>query len=246
MLKTSRIFFVSVLSFFLLDTLFGEGSVNAPIPNTVTGFGKFKIGKTTIQELKGTDTTFSWFLELDNRIDSTTGLGIQPSDYDYDFAVPLIYGGSFYGKNVKMGLVKDYRILEKNVNLALVFYRDTLVQLITEDFGDEIQEQWNIKYGKGVLTERKKTITCTSRYGKYQEMESYYTTTWGLPTSKVMAIYEFSEYYDSKCEKTYNNYLIVKSPIKMKKVEAISIKYSSTMMNRIAEKKKREANSSDL
>lgn len=239
-------FLISVLSFLLCDNLFAVRSVTVPVPNTVSGFGKFKIGKTTIQELKANDTTFSWFLELDNRIDSATGLGIEPSDYDYDFAVPLIYGGSYYGKNVKMGLVKDYRILEKNVNLALVFYRDTLVQLITEDFGDEIQEQWNLKYGKGVLTERKKSITCTSRFGEYKEMESYYSTTWGLPTSKVMAIYEFSEYYDSKCEKSYSNYLIVKSPIKMKKVEAISMKYSSTMMNRISEKKKQEANSSDL
>jgi hypothetical protein len=245
-MKTPSIFLTLLVILLFCSHGLASNSLNPPVSNTITGFGKFKIGKTTIQELKGTDTTFSWFLELDNRLDSTTGLGIEPSDYDYDFSVPLIYGGTYYGKNVKMGLVKEYRILEKNVSLALVFYKDTLVQLITEDFGDEIQEQWILKYGKGVLTERKKTITCTSRFGKYNESESYYTTTWGLPSSKVMAVYEFSEYYDSKCEKTYNNYLIVKSPSKMKKVEAISQKYSLSVINKIAEKKKREANSSDL
>jgi hypothetical protein len=238
--------FFTVVILLCCNALFSKNWTNPPSPNIVSGFGRFKIGKTTINELRDSDSTYSWFLKLENKIDTLSGQGIEPSDYDYDFAVPLIYGGSFYGTNIKMGLVKDYHILGKNVNLALVFFKDTLVQLITEDFGDEIQEQWILKYGKGILTEKKKTITCTSRIANYTETEFYYSTTWGTPTSRVIAINEFSEYYNSSCEKVFNNYLIVKSPSKMKKVEAISQKYVISITNKIEEKRKKDATNSDL
>ena len=218
-------------------------SIKKPTP---TGFGKFKIGKTTINELQLPDSTYTWFSEVENKIDTITGNGIEISDYGYEFSESLIYSGLFYGKNVKMGLIKEYRIGEEKLNLVLVFYKDTLIQLTTTDFNSEIYEQWKLKYGDGVFANRKKTIKCTTKFGDYNEFESYSTTSWGTPTSKILAIWEFDEYYDSKCEKQYMDYFMVYSPSKKKIVESISIKHVSMVIGKVEEKKKQQAINSDL
>lgn len=220
----------------------------APQPKKLspTGFGKFKIGKTTIQELTETDSTYTWFMKIDNKIDTTTGTGIQYSDFGDEFSTGLIYSGLFYGKNAKMGLVKDYKINEEAVNLILVFFKDTLAQITTTDFSMEIREQWNLKYGDGLMTSRNKVIKCTSKYGDYSETESYTTVSWGSPTSKIQAIWEFDIYFDSKCKKQYMDYFIVKSTSRMKSLEASSSKHVSGIQLKIEEKKKKQAIDSDL
>lgn len=211
-----------------------------------TGFGKFKIGKTTIQELNESDSTYTWFMKIDNKIDTLTGAGIQYSDFGDEFTNGLIYSGLFYGKNAKMGLVKEYKINEEKVNLILVFFKDTLAQITTTDFSMEIKEQWVLKYGDGTFSTRNKIVKCTSKYGEYSETETYSTQSWGSPTSKIQAIWEFDVYFDSKCKKQYMDYFNVNSPNRMKLLEASSTKYVSKIMLKIEDQKKKQAIDSDL
>ena len=211
-----------------------------------TGFGKFKIGKTTIQELNESDSTYTWFMKIDNKIDTLTGAGIQYSDFGDEFTNGLIYSGLFYGKNAKMGLVKEYKINEEKVNLILVFFKDTLAQITTTDFSMEIKEQWLLKYGDGTFSTRNKIVKCTSKYGEYSETETYSTQSWGSPTSKIQAIWEFDVYFDSKCKKQYMDYFNVNSPNRMKLLEASYTKYVSRIMQKIEDRKKKEAIDSDL
>ena len=210
------------------------------------GFGKFKIGKTTIQELNSIDSTYTWFMKMDNTIDSLTGDGIDNSEFADEFAYALIYSHSFYGETAKMGLVKDYKISDEKVNLILVFFKDTLAQITTSNFSIKIKEQWELKYGEGVLKTRNKIVKCTSKYGDYTETSSYNTFSWGSPTSKIYAIWEFDEYFDSKCEKQYRDYFIVKSTNRMELLEASSTKYVSKILQKVEENKKKQAIDSDL
>jgi hypothetical protein len=236
-----------LILFSIGNSLFSQ-SKPAPQPKkpSPTGFGKFKIGKTTIQELAETDSTYTWFMKIDNKIDTTTGTGIQYSDFGDEFSTGLIYSGLFYGKNAKMGLVKDYKINEDAVNLILVFFKDTLAQITTTDFSMEIKEQWVLKYGDGNFSTRNKIVKCTSKYGDYSETETYSTQSWGSPTSKIQAIWEFDVYFDSKCKKQYMDYFNVNSPNRMKLLEASSTKYVSKIMQKIEDRKKKEAIDSDL
>ena len=236
-----------MILFSIGNSLFSQ-SKPAPQPKkpSPTGFGKFKIGKTTIQELAETDSTYTWFMKIDNKIDTTTGTGIQYSDFGDEFSTGLIYSGLFYGKNAKMGLVKDYKINEDAVNLILVFFKDTLAQITTTDFSMEIKEQWVLKYGDGNFSTRNKIVKCTSKYGDYSETETYSTQSWGSPTSKIQAIWEFDVYFDSKCKKQYMDYFNVNSPNRMKLLEASSTKYVSKIMQKIEDRKKKEAIDSDL
>ena len=213
---------------------------------TPAGFGKFKIGKTSIQELKEIDSTYSWFMKIDNKIDSITGQGLQFSDFGDEFTYGLIYSGFYYGNNVKMGLIKDYIISDEKVNLVLLFFKDTLAQITTSNFSTKIREQWELKYGDGTLNTRDKIVKCTTKYGDYTETATYNTVSWGIPTSTIQAIWEFDIYFDSKCKKQYMDYFIVKSPNKMKLLEANSTKYVSKILLKIEEKKKKQAIDSDL
>jgi hypothetical protein len=218
-------------------------STKKPLPQ---GFGKFKIGKTTIQELQETDSTYTWFMKIDNTIDTLTGNGIDNSQYGEEFTYGLIYSGLFYGKNAQMGLVKGYKVNEERVNLILVFSKDTLAQITTSEFSMEIREQWVLKYGDGTLSTRNKIVKCTSKYGDYSETETYSTVSWGSPTSKIQATWEFDVYFDSKCKKQYMDYFIVKSPNRMKLLEASSTKHVSKIVQKIEDRKKRQALDSDL
>ena len=211
-----------------------------------TGFGKFKIGKTIIQELNESDSTYTWFMKIDNTIDTLTGDGIENAQYGAEFTYGLIYSGLFYGKNAKMGLVKDYKVNEETVNLILVFFKDTLAQITTADFSTDIRKQWELKYGDGTLSTRNKIVKCTSKYGDYSETETYSTVSWGSPTSKIQATWEFDAYFDSKCKKQYMDYFIVQSPNRMKLLEASSTKHVSKIMQKIEDRKKKQAIDSDL
>ena len=211
-----------------------------------TGFGKFKIGKTIIQELNESDSTYTWFMKIDNTIDTLTGDGIENAQYGAEFTYGLIYSGLFYGKNAKMGLVKDYKVNEETVNLILVFFKDTLAQITTADFSTDIRKQWELKYGDGTLSTRNKIVKCTSKYGDYSETETYSTVSWGSPTSKTQATWEFDAYFDSKCKKQYMDYFIVQSPNRMKLLEASSTKHVSKIMQKIEDRKKKQAIDSDL
>ena len=145
-----------------------------------------------------------------------------------------------------MGFVKDYKISDEKVNLILVFFKDTLAQITTSNFSIKIKEQWELKYGEGVLKTRNKIVKCTSKYGDYTETSSYNTFSWGSPTSKIYAIWEFDEYFDSKCEKQYRDYFIVKSTNRMELLEASSTKYVSKILQKVEENKKKQAIDSDL
>ncbi len=218
-------------------------STKKPLP---TGFGKFKIGKTTIQELNNLDSSYTWFMKINNKIDSLTGAEIEYSLFGDEFTYGLIYSGIFYGQEVKMGLVKDYIIADDKANLILLFFKDTLVQITTTEFTSTIRELWNLKYGEGNLKTRTKIITCNSKYGDYTETETYNTFSWESPISKVQAIWEFDTYFDSKCKKQYTNYFQIKNPKRVKLLETSSEKYVSKILQKIEDQKKKQAIDSDL
>ena len=134
-LKIVALFILSFLGHSLFSQTKTVPKIKYPSP---TGFGKFKIGKTTIQELNNTDTTYSWFMQIDNKIDSTSGTGIQYSDFGSEFSNVLIYSGLYYGKDAKMGLIKEYKIANDKLNLVLIFSKDTLVKVTTANFTTEI------------------------------------------------------------------------------------------------------------
>ncbi len=230
----------------MFSNLSSQSKLSVEKKLTPTGFGKLKINKTTVSDLLKGDSDILYFFLIKNNIDTLTGNGPDFNEFGSEFSNILIYSNLYYGYKVRMGIIKEYTIGESKINLALVFYNDTLVQLTIANLNSELHDQWKLKYGDGILTSQLKKIKCSNMYGEFSEEELYSTVNWGNNLSKVLATWEFDKYYDSKCQKQYMDYFKVQNPKKMKIVETISNKNILKIQGLIERKKKNEALKSDL
>ncbi len=231
---------------FLSNSLLGQSQGNKVL--YPTGLGKFKIGVTTIQSLFNKDTTFAWFKILNYSIDSVTG----GCDFDTEndsigyFRETITWSGEFYNgtNDVKIVLMRGYKILNEKLDLVLVFYKNNLVKITTLDF-PLISEQWRLKYGKGKIVVE--TIKTECSRDEIFSLEKKYVTTWGLPnTYNPLATYKIWNSFNYDCEKEPRNYFNIENTQLVKEIKKKSISFYLKQYDVIENKKIKNAQDSEL
>jgi hypothetical protein len=228
---------------FLSNSSFGQAQDNKVL--YPTGLGKFKIGITTIQSLPKLDSMYLSFNLIKNVIDSVNNNGLKSIDFGEEFRYALDDSDFYYGKDVKMGVVKKYNITGVELNLVLVFYKDTLFKITTFDFR-RLENKWILKYGKGIQSYGEYPKICFVNGVEFEKKRKHFTTFWENESLGIKGSHYLLVFITDNCEEKVYSDFVIENIRKMEFVKEFSENYKLDVYRETAKKRKKQAIDSEL